>query len=222
MIAFCHACLVAAFFGLTTWIPSYLTKVRGLAFSTMSWSVAAAYLIPVVCSRCGSANVRDRAKARDSRTRASVGAWAALAMAIFIVAGVNAPFTCSSMLLLVTSMAAPITQGAANTALLHELVEPDQIGRATGLCVGIGNVLGAAGPVAVGWFIGLSHGEYVGAFGFIGALSLSKGWSIGESRAGREAFRTPESRLFPRQAFAWEREPSSRTALRLDSDLPFW
>ena len=72
-------------------------------------------------------------------------------------------------------MAAPITHGAANTALLHELVAPDQIGTATGLCVGVGNVLGAAGPVAVGWFIGVSHGEYVGAFGFIGALTLLQG-----------------------------------------------
>lgn len=202
MIAFCHACLVAAFFGLTTWIPSYLTKVRGLAFSTMSWSVAAAYLIPVVLA-LWIGYVGDRAKARGSASRASVGAWAALGMAILVVAGVNAPFTWLAMLLLVTSMAAPITQGAANTALLHELVEPDQIGRATGLCVGIGNVLGAAGPVAVGWFIGLSHGEYVGAFGFIGALSLLQGlvywriasWERGVQDAGVAALPTPGVRL---------------------------
>ncbi|HEV2199841.1 MAG TPA: MFS transporter [Bryobacteraceae bacterium] len=176
MIAFCHACLVATFFGLTTWIPSYLIKVRGLPFSTMSWWVASAYLIPVLLAIWIGA-VSDR----GSMPRATVGAWASLAMAILIVAGVNAPITLLSMLLLVTSMAAPITHGAANTALLHELVSPDQIGAATGLCVGVGNVLGAAGPVAVGWFIGISHGEYVGAFGFIGALTLLQGvayWRI--------------------------------------------
>jgi MFS family permease len=188
MIAFCHACLVATFFGLTTWIPSYLIKVRGLSFSTMSVWVASAYLIPVLLALWIGA-LSDRAPGRGSDRgsrsgpipRAIVGAWASVVMAILIVAGVNAPFTVLSMLLLVTSMAAPITHGAANTALLHELVAPDQIGRATGLCVGVGNVLGAAGPVAVGWFIGISHGEYVGAFGFIGALTLLQGlvyWRI--------------------------------------------
>jgi ACS family glucarate transporter-like MFS transporter len=183
MIAFCHACLVAAFFGLTTWIPSYLIKVRGLAFSTMSWWVASAYLIPVLLT-LWIGHVADRHAILDAKPRrAIVGAWASLAMAIFIVAGVTAPFTLLSMLLLVTSMAAPITHGAANTALLHELVEPDQIGRATGLCVGVGNILGAAGPTAVGWFIGISHGEYIGAFGFIGALTLLQGlvyWRIAD------------------------------------------
>jgi sugar phosphate permease len=176
MIAFCHGCLVAAFFGLTTWIPSYLTKVRGLTFSAMSWSVASAYLIPVLLTLW----VGHLADERSIR-RAIVGVWASIAMTILIVAGVTAPFTLLSMLLLVTSIGAPITHGAANTALLHELVEPDQIGAATGLCVGVGNILGAGGPAAVGWFIGISHGEYVGAFGFIGALTLVQGlvyWRI--------------------------------------------
>lgn len=201
MIAFCHACLVATFFGLTTWIPSYLIKVRGLPFSTMSIWVASAYLIPVLLALWIGA-FADRASRRGadrgSLPRASVGAWASLAMAILIVAGVNAPFTLLSMLLLVTSMAAPITHGAANTALLHELVAPDQIGTATGLCVGVGNVLGAAGPVVVGWFVGISHGEYVGAFGFIGALTLLQGlvyWRIAgwekRTRAVAPALRKP-------------------------------
>jgi sugar phosphate permease len=196
MIAFCHACLVAAFFGLTTWIPSYLTKVRGLAFSAMSWSVASAYLIPVLLA-LWIGHWADRRSSRDATPRATAGVWASIVMAIFIVAGVTAPFTLLSMLLLVTSFAAPITHGAVNTALLHELVEPDQIGRATGLCVGVGNLLGAAGPTAVGWFIGLSHGDYIGAFGFIGALTLVQGfvyWRIAlwENRNG-----TVTARRFP-------------------------
>ncbi len=92
MIAFCHACLVAAFFGLTTWIPSYLIKVRGLAFSTMSWWVASAYLIPVLLT-LWIGHVADRSSILDAKPRrATVGAWASLAMAIFIIAGVTAPY----------------------------------------------------------------------------------------------------------------------------------
>ena len=187
MIAFCHGCLVASFFGLTTWIPSYLTKIRGLAFSTMSISVASAYLIPVLLA-LWIGHVSDRATHESALTRAGTGGWASLVMAILIMAGVNAPLTALSMLLLVTSIAVPITQGAVNTALLHTLVEPEHIGTATGLCVGVGNILGAAAPAVVGWFIGISHGEYLGAFGFISAVNLVQGvvyWRIARWERGR-------------------------------------
>ena len=180
MIAFCHGCLVASFFGLSTWIPTYLTKARGLTFSTMSFSVASAYLIPVLLA-LWIGHLADRKAEQGSTPRAIVSAWTSAGMAILIVAGVNAPLTLVSMVLLVTSMAAPITQGAANTALLHELVEPGQIGSATGLCVGVGNILGAAGPTVVGWFISHAGGEYLGAFGFLGAVNLVQGlvyWRI--------------------------------------------
>ena len=193
MIAFCHGCLVASFFGLTTWIPSYLTKVRGLAFSTMSFSVAAAYLIPVLLA-LWIGHISDRATHKSALTRAGTGAWASVVMAILILAGVNAPVTMLSLVLLVTSIAVPITQGAVNTALLHTLVEPNQIGAATGLCVGVGNILGAAAPAVVGWFIGISHGEYLGAFGFISALNLLQGlvyWRI--ARWERERDHTPDT-----------------------------
>jgi len=166
MVSLCHACLVATFFGLTTWIPTYLTKARGLPFTTMSVWVACAYLIPV-----GLALLAGYAADR-SMQRARVGALASVAMAAMIVAAVLAPNTIVSMLLLVISMAAPITYGAMNTSLMHELVPPEQIGRATGIFVGVANVLGAAGPAIVGWLIGIFRGQYLAAFGFISAVNL--------------------------------------------------
>src|SRR5258708_558053 len=53
LVSLCHACLVATFFGLTTWIPTYLTKGRGLSFTTMSASVACLYMIPVALALLG-------------------------------------------------------------------------------------------------------------------------------------------------------------------------
>lgn len=196
MIAFCHGCLVASFFGLSTWIPSYLTKVRGLQFTTMSLSVAAAYLIPVLLALWIGQFADKRCL-----SRAMVSAATSVAMAVLILAGVSAPWTMIAMVLLITSMAAPITQGAANTALLHELVNPDQIGSATGLCVGVGNILGAGGPAVVGWFITHAHGEYTGAFGSIAALNLLQAliyWRIAawERRSDR-AHAARESALIP-------------------------
>jgi MFS family permease len=166
MVSLCHACLVATFFGLTTWIPTYLTKARGLPFTTMSAWVACAYLIPV-----GLALLAGYA-ADLSMRRARVGAFASVAMAAMIVAAVLVPNTVVSMLLLVVSMAAPITYGAMNSSLMHRLAPPEQIGRATGIFVGVANVLGAAGPTVVGWLIGIFGGHYLAAFGFIGAVNL--------------------------------------------------
>ncbi len=169
LIALCQANLVATFFGLNTWIPTYLTKARGLAFATMSVSVATAYLIPVALA-LAIAYASDRTRL----SRAAVGALASVAMAIMILAAVAAPNAILSMLLLVTSMAAAITYGAVNTSIMHVLAPPEQIGRATGIFVGVGNVLGAAGPTIVGWLIGVFGGEYLAAFGFISALNLAQ------------------------------------------------
>jgi MFS-type transporter involved in bile tolerance (Atg22 family) len=165
--------------------------------------VASAYLIPVLLA-LWIGHISDRATHKSALTRAGTGACASVVMAILILAGVSAPLTALSMLLLVTSIAVPITQGAVNTALLHTLVEPDQIGTATGLCVGVGNILGAAAPTVVGWFIGISHGEYLGAFGFISALNLVQGiiyWRIAHwERVRADRFSTPEPALLKARA----------------------
>ena len=169
LVALCQACLVATFFGLNTWIPTYLTQARGLPFATMSVWVACAYLVPVALA-LAIGYAADFSKL----PRATVGAISSLVMAVMILAAVLAPNTIVSMLLLVISMAAPITYGAMNTSIMHRLAPPEQIGRATGIFVGAGNVLGAAGPAIVGWLIGVFRGEYLAAFGFISALNLAQ------------------------------------------------
>ncbi|HEV2687741.1 MAG TPA: MFS transporter [Bryobacteraceae bacterium] len=168
LIALCHACLVATFFGLTTWIPTYLTQVRGMAFSTMSASVALSYLLPI-----GLALVIGYVSDKTMR-RAMVAAVCSVAMASMILAAVTVSNPIVSMLLLVISIAAPITYGATNTSLLHVLAPPDQAGRSTGICVGVANFLGAAGPTIIGYLIGRFSGRYLAAFAFISALNLAQ------------------------------------------------
>ena len=166
LITLCHAILVATFFGLTTWIPTYLTQVRGMAFSTMSAGVALSYLLPVTLALV-IGYISDR-----TMRRATVAAVSSLAAAVTILSAVIIPGAIASMLLLVISFAPPIVSGATNTSLLHVLVPSDQVGRATGICVGIANVLGAAAPTIIGYLIGLFSGRYLVAFGFIAALNM--------------------------------------------------
>jgi len=166
LVTLCHACLVATFFGLTTWIPTYLTQARGMAFSTMSASVSLSYLIPIALALM-IGYVSDR-----TMLRAPVAAACSIVMASMILAAVMVPNAVVSMLLLVISFAAPITYGATNTSLLHVLAPADQVGRSTGICVGVGNVLGAAAPTVIGYLIGLFSGKYLVAFGFIAVLNV--------------------------------------------------
>jgi len=166
LVTLCHACLVATFFGLTTWIPTYLTQARGMAFSTMSASVSLSYLIPITLALL-IGYISDR-----TMLRAPVAAICSLVMAVMILAAVIVPNAIVSMLLLVISFAAPITYGATNTSLLHVLAPPNQVGRSTGICVGVGNVLGAAAPTIIGYLIGLFSGKYLVAFGFIAVLNV--------------------------------------------------
>src|SRR5260370_42690433 len=93
-------------------------------------------------------------------------------MAAMILGAVVVPNAAVSLVLLVPSFAAAVTYGATNTSLLHALAPPDQIGRGTGIFVGGGNVLGAAGPTTIGYLIARFSGKYLVAFGFISALNL--------------------------------------------------
>ena len=166
LVTLCHAILVATFFGLTTWIPTYLTQARGMAFNAMSSGVALSYLLPITLALV-IGYISDR-----TMRRALVAAVCSIVMAIMILGAVMVPNPIASMLLLIISFAAPITYGATNTSLLHVLAPSGQIGRSTGICVGVANVLGAAAPTIIGYLIGLFSGKYLVAFGVIAALNV--------------------------------------------------
>ncbi len=166
LVTLCHGCLVATFFGLATWIPTYLTQVRGMPFSTMGTTVALAYIFPITLALL-IGYLSDR-----TMRRTTIAALCSVVMAVMILGAVTVSNPTVSMLLLVTSFAAPITYGATNTSLMHVLAPPDQVGRGTGIFVGLANVLGAAGPTIIGYLIGRFSGKYLAAFGFISAVNL--------------------------------------------------
>ena len=166
LITLCHGTLVATFFGLANWIPTYLTQARGIPLARMSATVALAYILPVSLALV-IGYISDR-----TMRRSLVAAVCSVVMAAMVLGAVAVSNATVSMLLLVISFAAPITYGAANTSLIHTLAPPDQVGRATGICVGIGNVLGAGGPTIIGYLIGRFSGRYLAAFGFIAALNI--------------------------------------------------
>ena len=63
--------------------------------------------------------------------------------------------------------------GAMNASIMQVLVPPEQIGRATGIFVGLGNLVGGLAPVTLGYLIGRFAGRYLAAFGFVSAVNAA-------------------------------------------------
>lgn len=167
ILVLCHTGTVATLFGLTTWIPTYLTQARGLPFRDLKGWVALSYALPIVVA-LALGWVADR-----SLRPALVGAGTSVMVAIMVFASVLVPSTVASVLLLVMTLAAPMIYGAMNASIIHELAMPEQIGRATGLFVGVGNLLGGLAPVILGYLIGIFHGHYLAAFGFVSLVNVA-------------------------------------------------
>lgn len=167
VVTLCHVGAVATLFGLTTWIPTYLTQVRGIPFSALGGWVALSYTLPIVVS-LGLGYFADR-----TMRPALVGTLTSAVVAALILASVAVSSAIASVLLLVTSLAAPMIYGAMNASIMQSLALPKQIGRATGIFVGIGNLIGGLAPTIIGFLIAHFRGRYLGAFGFISVVNLA-------------------------------------------------
>ncbi len=167
LVTLCHAGTVGTLFGLATWIPTYLTQVRGLPFDALRGWVALSYTIPIGVT-LGMGYFADR-----TMRPAMVGAGTSVVVAAMVLVSVTVPNTVASVLLLVTALAAPMIYGAMNATLMQGLAPPEQIGRATGIFVGAGNLLGGLAPTIIGYLIGVFGGRYLAAFGFVSAANFA-------------------------------------------------
>lgn len=183
IVAFIHTLGVIALYGLSTWIPTYLTQVRGFSLLNVGKQLALSYLLPI-----GLLLLFGYLADRTMR-RALMGACGCLLGALFVLGALAVPSGALAVLLLVLAAAPPAIMGAMNVSLLQTFIDRAYIGRATGMCVGVANLLGSAGPAVVGYLLSASHGDYWVAFGFISAtyglmilLYLYLSRTLGEGR----------------------------------------
>src|SRR5262249_7654585 len=166
LVTFCHVVTVAMLFGLTTWIPTYITQARGIPFNSLKGWVALSYLVPVSVT-LGMGYAADRTMRPDL-----VGAITGSVVAVMVLLAVAVGSAVLSVVLLVTSLAAPMIYGAMNASIMHHLAPPEQIGRSTGIFVGIANLIGGLAPTIIGAFIGIFGGRYMVPFGFISVINV--------------------------------------------------
>lgn len=166
IVALCQVGTVATLFGLATWIPTYLTQARGVPFDALRGWVALSYTVPIGVA-LGMGYFADR-----TMRPAMVGAGTSAVVAAMVLASVTVPSTVASVLFLVTALAAPMIYGAMNASIMQALAPPEQIGRATGIFVGAGNLIGGLAPTIIGYLIGVFGGRYLAAFGFVSAANV--------------------------------------------------
>lgn len=161
-----HASSSAILWGLTTWLPTYLVHERGLSMKSMSGIVSLSYAAPIVTVLAVN-YFADRA-----RHRAWVGAFVALGTIVVLSVAVSVPWLTLTAFLLVLGIAAPMIFGGLHSAMLHDYVPPAQIARSTGIVVGLGNMLGALSPAAMGYLVGVFGGKFLAAFLMIIGLNV--------------------------------------------------
>lgn len=164
-----HASSSAILWGLTTWLPTYLVRERGLSMKSMSGVISISYIAPILLV------VLVGYLADKARHRAWVGALVAIGTMIALTVAMSVPWVLVTAFLLVLAIAAPMIFGGLHSAMLHDYVPHGQLARSTGIVVGFGNILGSFSPAAMGYLAGVFGGKFLLAFVMIiglNALSL--------------------------------------------------
>ncbi|MFM0228447.1 MFS transporter [Paraburkholderia dipogonis] len=160
-----HASSSAILWGLTTWLPTYLVRERGLSMKSMSGVISISYIAPILTV------VLVGYLADKARHRAWVGAAVALATMAGLSIAMSVPWLLVTAFLLVLGIAAPMIFGGLHSAMLHDYVPHTQIARSTGIVVGLGNLLGSFSPAAMGYLVGVFGGKFLAAWVMIIGLN---------------------------------------------------
>ena len=153
-----HATSSLMLWGLTTWIPTYLVRERGISLRSMGGIVLLSYVAPIIATVIAG-HLADRA-----RHRAWVGAVVSLVTMVVLTVAMGVPWLYVTAFLLVFGIASPLICGGLHSAMLHDYVPSSQIARSTGIVVGLGNLFGALSPALMGYVSGLFGGQFLVAF----------------------------------------------------------
>lgn len=151
----------AVWFGLMTWIPSYLKQALGFSWKSMGYWANAPYAAGTVA--CLIAGVITDKISR----KATLGFFHMLGGAVGIFCASHATGQVEAALWIVVAVASLMIGQPGHWAIVQKVVPATCIGTAVGLESALGSGAGAATPVVMGYFIKLSGGGYVGALYFL-------------------------------------------------------
>jgi sugar phosphate permease len=151
----------AVWFGLMTWIPSYLKQALGFSWKSMGYWANAPYAGGTIA--CLIAGVITDKISRKS----TLGFFHMLGGAVGIYCASHATGQVEAALWLVVAVSSLMIGQPGHWAIVQKVVPATCIGTAVGFESALGSAAGAATPVVMGYFIKLSGGSYVGALLFL-------------------------------------------------------
>ena len=146
----------AVWWGIMTWLPSYLKVARGFSWTQMGALASLPYIFGGICLVIFGyfSDIADR--------RAPFCAVAMIGMALALYLGAHATNNFSSAYLITIAVGFNAVGLPATWSLCQQLVPTRALGTGAGLMNGVGSVGGALSPIVIGYFIGVNGGSYVG------------------------------------------------------------
>lgn len=165
LLVLAYSGIASIYWGVLTWLPSYLKEARGFSWAAMGALSALPFIMAVVVKViAGHATDRLGHPARFM----AVGL---LGSAILIYLGAYAESNVASAVLISCGVGTLAMATPCSWSLLQQLVPGKAIGTGSGIMSGVSNGISAASPVMVGFMIHLT-GSY------IGGLLYMVGWGV--------------------------------------------
>jgi len=144
----------AVWWGIMTWLPSYLKVARGFSWAQMGALASLPYVVGAICLLIFG-YVSDRAG-----RRAPFCAVQMFGLAICLYFGARVDSNLTSAYLIAIAVGFNAAGLPATWALCQQLVPARALGVGSGLMNGIGNTGGALSPILIGYLIGVTGGNY--------------------------------------------------------------
>ena len=151
-------CMSAIYWGLFSWLPSYLKAARGFSWSVMGALSSLPFLLGIVAKLAGG-YLSDRFD-----RRAVFCSIAMFGAAIGIYFGATVPNNYAAALLIALGMGVLSFGTPAAWSLMQRFASGRSISTAAGLMNGIAIGFGAMAPLAIGYFIALTGGYTGGLY----------------------------------------------------------
>lgn len=167
LLVFYYVVHTSVFWGMTTWLPSYLKEARGFSWAAMGALSSLPFVVMIVSKMLSGYLCDKLGRQAPLLLIAMVGT----AVGISLGAEVSDKWTCAVFLAL--AMGCLGLGAPASWTLLQKLAPAKGVSTGAGIMNGVGNGLSSLAPLAIGLFISITGSYSGGLYYLVGCCALS-------------------------------------------------
>lgn len=157
MLTTVYGCISIGFFGISTFLPSYLTEVKQIPFVQSAFVNAAGYGLAIFV-QMGAGFLSDK-----YMKRAVFVGGASACIILFLLLSMFTTSALGAQILSILLISVLLMPAALTMTMLHKVASPQVMGRIGGIFGSISYMLAAIGPIVVGAVSQMS-GSFTGGF----------------------------------------------------------